>query len=183
MFWLCNPDMDGDTRVKRLVAVTHQEIVVALRFWSNGINPMIQGKLVGYRTNIQKVTNRPTYSPKLGWKEYQDYFGDLTNDPLTMGLPSSPLPFDHAALVWSMMSNMTHPNVVFDWIIQMQGNRQDRMDRLQLLPTINTMSMVVNLSTLMMAEANLHEDHVVRVNATVRQCLSNAESLLELQRR
>ena len=80
------------------------------------------------------------------------------------------------------MSNMAHPNVVFDWIIQIQDNPQDRMDRLQLSPTIDAMGMVVNLSTLMMQEARMPQDRVARVNATIKSCLATAESLLELKR-
>ena len=85
--------------------------------------------------------------------------------------------------MWSMMSNMAHPNVVFDWIIQMQDDPQDRMDRLQLIPAINAIGMVSNLSTLMMREARMTNDQVARVNTTVARCLPIAESLLELPRR
>ena len=87
------------------------------------------------------------------------------------------------ALMWSMMSNMAHPNLVFDWIIQMQEDPQDRMDRLQLIPAINAIGMVSNLGTLMMREARMPDDQVGRVNTTVMRCLAVAESLLEMPRR
>ena len=182
MFWLCNPDMDADTRIKRLVAVTQHEIKEALRFWSSGINSDIEGKLRAYLTNIQKITDKLTYIPRLGRTEYQDYFDRLTNDPPPIGSPSAVVDIDDVALAWYMMSNMTHPNVVFDWILQIQNNRQDLMDRLQLFPTIGAMRMVVNLSTLIMQEAKLPDDQVVKVNTTIKRSLVAAESLLELQR-
>ena len=81
------------------------------------------------------------------------------------------------------MSNMTHPNVVFDWILQIQEDSQDRMDRLQLCPVIDALGMVVNLCTLTMLEAKLPGHQVVKVNATVKHSLDAVESLLDLNRR
>ena len=57
-----------------------------------------------------------------------------------------------------MMSNLTHPNVVFDWINQIQEDSQDRMDKLQLLCVIGSMGVATNLSTLLMQEASLPEN-------------------------
>lgn len=182
LFWLSNPGVNADTRIKRLIAVTQLEIKEALRFWSSGINPNIESKLRGYLDNIQTITERPTYRPKCGWREYQSYFGALGNDPPQESVPSVTAVQDDGALVWSMMSNMAHPNVVFDWIIQIQDNSQDRMDRLQLSPTIDAIGMVVNLSTLIMQEAQMPQDRVARVNTTIKSCLATAESLLELKR-
>lgn len=82
-----------------------------------------------------------------------------------------------------MMSNMTHPNVVFDWIIQIQEDPQDRMDRLQLLPVIDAIGMVVNLTTLVMQESKLPNRQVAKVNESVRHSLAAAQVLLELNRR
>jgi hypothetical protein len=89
---------------------------------------------------------------------------------------------DDAAQSWSIMSNMTHPNLVFDWIIQTQDDPQNEMDRLQLIPTIDAIGMVGNLCTSIMQQAKMSGEHVVDVNATVGRSWSAAKALLESRR-
>ena len=183
MFWLGNPEVDGNARIKRLVAVTQQEIQEALRFWSIGINSAIASKLQEFHSNFRQISDKPEYLPKFGRAEYHGYFDAKTTSLQLLGARPVQVEGNEGALMWSMMSNMAHPNVVFDWIIQMQDDPQDRMDRLQLIPAINAIGMVSNLSTLMMREARMTNDQVARVNTTVARCLPIAESLLELPRR
>lgn len=183
MFWLANPEIDGDMRVKRVLQVTRQEIEEALRFFSNSVNMEIEDKLRGFHRNIENLIGRYRYSPKKGWTEYQAYFANLAGDPPHLGGQFASVDIDESALVWSMMSNMTHPNVVFDWIIQIQEDPQDRMDRLQLLPVVDAIGMVVNLTTLVMQESKLPNRQVVKVNESVRHSLAAAQVLLELNRR
>ncbi len=99
MFWLCNPTMNADTRIKRLVAVTEREVREALRFWSTGINADIEGKLQDHLENMRRIVNKPAYRPKLGWTEYQDHFGSLANYPPQIGRPSVTADIDEGALV------------------------------------------------------------------------------------
>ena len=183
MFWLCNPRVDADTRLERLISVTKREIREALRFWSGGVNTDIESKLRDYLNNTRIIDNQQVkYQPRLGWTEYHHYFGSRTTDPQQIGFSPAAPDKDEGSLVWSLASNMTHPNVLFDWIIQIQEDPQDRMDRLQLFPTIYAIRMVVNLSTLIMQEAKLPDDQVVQANTTIKRCLAHTESLLELQR-
>ena len=183
MFWIGNPTIDGDVRVKRVLQVTRQEIEEALRFFSNNMNLQIDEKLRGFHRNIEHLIGKSKYLPKDGWTEYQAYFAKLANEPPHVGGQSTSVDIDESALVWSMMSNMTHPNVVFDWIMQIQEDPQDRMDRLQLLPVIDAIGMVVDLTTLVMQEAKLPTRQVVRVNRSLRRSWAAAQVLLELKRR
>ena len=57
------------------------------------------------------------------------------------------------------------------------------MDRLQLLPVIDAIGMVVNLTTLVMQESKLPNRQVAKVNESVRHSLAAAQVLLELNRR
>ena len=184
MFWLCNPKVEAGTRLERLISVTKHEINEALRFWSGGINPDIESTLREYLNNIRLIDHQQAvYRPRLGWTEYHQYFGSLTTDTRHIGFRPTAPDREDGSLVWSMTSNMTHPNVLFDWIIQIQEDPQDRMDRLQLFPTIYAIRAVVNLSTLIMQEAKLPNDQVVHVNTTLKDCLTSTEGLLDLQRR
>lgn len=81
-----------------------------------------------------------------------------------------------------MMSNLTHPNVIFDWINQIQEDSQDRMDKLQLLCVIGAMGVATNLSTLLMQEASLPENQTLRVNGSFEKCVVAAQSLMEIRR-
>ena len=183
VFWLANPRVDGNARVKRVLQVTRQEIEEALRFFSSDLNAEIGDKLGSLHQNIENLIGKSRYSPKQGWTEYQACFVALASDPSYAGGQSLSGAMDESAVAWSMMSNMTHPNVVFDWIIQVQDHPQDRMDRLQLLPVIDAVRMVVNLTTMMMTEAKLPTQQVVRVSQAVRHSLAAAQDLLELKRR
>ena len=138
VFWLCNPAVDADTRVKRLVALTENEMRESLRFW-RGLNSVIEGQLERFLGNIQGIADLPDYKLGDGRTEYAEHFE-----------PSDPASVDDAARSWSIMSNMTHANLVFDWIIQSQDDPQDEMDRLQLIPTVDAMGMVGNLCTFIM---------------------------------
>ena len=67
MFWLGNPRIDANTRVKRLLRVTRQEIEEALRFYSGGINAEIEGKLKNFGRNIENVVADPlTFQSAVG---------------------------------------------------------------------------------------------------------------------
>lgn len=169
--WLYNPVVDADTRVKRLVSLTKSEINLALRFWGSGINPGIATQLEGFLENTNRIADLPVYRPSSGWTEYMEYFESSDDGSV-----------DDAARSWSIMSNMTHPNLVFDWIIQTQDDPQNEMDRLQLIPTVDAIGMVGNLCTSIMQQAKMSEEHVVDVNATVERSWSAAAALLELRR-
>lgn len=166
VFWLCNPRVDADRRVKRLVSLTRAEIEQALRFWGSGINPRIASQLQDFRDNIAGVADLPKYITREGWTEYMEYFES-----------SDPGSVDDAARSWSVMSNMTHPNLMFDWIIQIQDNAQDEMDRLQLIPTVDAIGMVGNLCTEIMQRAQMPDEHVVNVNAAVQRSYTAAKAL------
>lgn len=58
MFWLANPEIDGDARVKRVLQVTRQEIEEALRFFSNSVSIEIEDKLRGFHRNIENLIGR-----------------------------------------------------------------------------------------------------------------------------
>ncbi len=171
VFWLCNPAVDAGARMNRLVALNKSEIQEALRFWT-GLNPVIEGQLRGFLGNIQGIAGLPQYKPKDGWIEYMEHFESSVDGSM-----------DNAARSWSIMSNMTHANLVFDWIIQSQDDSQDEMDRLQLIPTVDAMGMVGNLCTLIMERAQIPEEHIVEVNATVGRSWVASRELLGLRRR
>jgi len=168
---LCNPAVDAGARMNRLVALNKSEIQEALRFWT-GLNPAIEGQLRGFLGNIQGIAGLPQYKPKDGWIEYMEHFESSVDGSM-----------DDAARSWSIMSNMTHANLVFDWIIQSQDDSQDEMDRLQLIPTVDAMGMVGNLCTLIMERAQIPEEHIVEVNATVGRSWVASRELLGLRRR
>lgn len=182
VFWLCNPTMDADERIKRLLVITKQEIEDTLRYFSNRINPQVEDKLQDYNRNMGNVVGGSRYSAKRGRSEYRDYYRGRFNDPLPEGLPPAPEDVDVDQIVWSGMSNMTHPNVVFDWIIQIQEESQDHMDRLQMRHVIGSMALAANLSTLLMQEAGVPENQVLRVNSSFKNCIVAAQSLIEMQR-
>jgi len=173
VLWLFNPTVDADTRVKRLVSLTKSEIKEALRFWGSGINPGIATQLQGFRDNMQEIANLSEYEyrTKSGWTEYMEYFESSNSGSV-----------NDAARSWSIMSNMTHPNLVFDWIIQIQDDPQDEMDRLQLIPTVDAIGMVGNLCTEIMQKAQMPGEHVVEVNRTLERCWTTAEALRGLRR-
>ena len=183
VFWLCNPTRDANERIKRLLIITKQEMEDALGYFSDGINSEAEAKLRGYTINIAKVVGSESrYSARRGWKEYRDHYKGKFNDTLPEGLLPAPEDVDVGRSVWSMMSNLTHPNVVFDWINQIQEDSQDRMDKLQLLCVIGAMGVATNLSTLLMQEARLPENQTLRINSSFEKCVVAAQSLIEIRR-
>ena len=182
MFWLANPDVDADARVRRLLKLTRQEIGEALRFFSSGINPEVESTLRQYQKAIEGVVGKAVYKSKYGRSEYREHFAQRFNDPLPPDLPPAPPDVKTEEIEWSMMSNMTHPNVVFDWVLQIQEDSQDRMDRLQLLPVLEAMGMVSNMSLLLMEQAHIANERLLEVNATVGLVVFDARSLLEMER-
>ncbi len=170
VFWLCNPAVDADTRVKRLVALTKNEMREAQRFWG-GLNPVIDDQLERFIGNIRGMADLPDYK-----------LGDCRTEYAEHSEPSDPGSVVDAARSWSIMSNMTHANLVFDWIIQSQHDPQDEMDRLQLIPTLDAMAMVGNLCTFIMERAQMPEEHVVEVNAAVARSYAAGEVLRGMRR-
>ena len=182
MFWLCNPTKDGNARMRRQLTLTYQEIEDTLRYFSYGLNPEVEGKLRSYQSSIEQAIGKSKYLTKYGREEYQSFFSSRFNDPIPADLERPPAGLDTSAIEWSMMCNMTHPNVVFDWIIQVQEDSQNEMDRLQLLPIIGAMGMTCNLSTLMMEQARFAEGPTTRVNTTFQRIVFSAQTLMEVQR-
>lgn len=183
LFWLCNPTKNANERVKRLLIITKQEIEEALNSYSQGVNPQVGDKLGGYKTNIEKIIGtKSRYSAKRGREEYRQYYRGKFNDPLPEGLPPAPENVDVERIVWSMMSNLTHPNVVFDWINQIQENPEDHMAGLQALHLVGAMSVTTNLCTLLMQQAKIAEDKTLAVNERFKRCVLFAQSLLDIQR-
>ena len=181
MFWLCNPTIDADERIRRLLKLTLHEIKEALRVFSGGVNPDIASKLRHYQSNIKRLVGKYRYSPEHGRSEYQDYFG-LMSGEAHVGVPSHLREIDAASFSWKMMSNMTHANVVYDWIGLMQADFRSSMDRIQLGTVSEAMRAVVNLSTLVMVEAKMPDEQIERVNVVMRHQVDVAESLIELRR-
>lgn len=182
VFWLCNPTIDANQRIKRLLAITKQEIEDTLGYFSDSINPQVEDKLQDYNLNIGNVIDDTRYSAKRGRSEYRDYYRGKFNEPLPEGLLPAPENVDVDGIIWSGMSNMTHPNVVFDWIIQIQDDPHDHMDKLQMLHVIGSMGLAANLSTLLMQEAGVPENQVLRVNSSFKNCIVAAQSLIATQR-
>ena len=178
MFWLCNPTQDGNTRIRRLLLLTNHEIKEARNVFSNGLNPEIAGKLRDYQSNIQEITGKGSYSSWMGRTEYESYFAD----PPLLGMSPESLLMDDGVLAWRTMCNMTHPNVVFDWILQTQSDFQNRMNRLQLMPTASAMRAVANLSTLLMRQAQLPVEQIMEVHTLLKRSVASAELLIGLQR-
>ncbi|MCY3631079.1 MAG: hypothetical protein OXH29_00205 [bacterium] len=178
MFWLANPEVDANSRIRRLLKLTRQEIGEALRFFAYGINTDVESTLRKYESEIEGVVGKEVYRSKDGRGEYQGYFGPRFNEPLPHDLPPVPADVEAEEIAWSMMSNMTHPNVVFDWVFQIQEDSQDQMDKFQLLPVLAAMNMVSNISTLVMDKAHIQREQVLGVNTTFRQLVSPAQLLL-----
>ena len=80
------------------------------------------------------------------------------------------------------MCNLTHPNVVFDWILQTQDDYQNRMNRLQMMPTASAMRAVANLTTLLMQQAKTPDEHIEQVHTLLKRSVASAESLIDSQR-
>ena len=181
-FWLSNPDIDAEERVRRLLALTEADIKEAIRLFSHTSNSKISGKLAEHLTNIKCVAPRLKYTPKKGRDEYTAYYEARANDPMSAGMPSEPEDGDGPALAWSMMSNMTHPNMVFDLITQTQPDYQDLMDRLQIGTVSNAVGCACNISTTLMEQAQLPDDQTDTVNRAFRQPVFALAQLLEMCR-
>lgn len=180
IFWLCNPTRDANERIRRLLAITEKEIEDALGYFSDGVNPRAEDKLKGYKTNIANVVGSGfRYSARRGWKEYRDYYRGKFNDPLPEGLPRAPEDIDVDSIAWSMMSNLTHPNVIVDLIIQTQEDSKDHMEGLQALHLIGAMGVTSNLCTLLMQEAKITDDKTLAVNKRFERCMSLGQSLID----
>ena len=182
MFWICNPTVDGDERIKRLLILTNQELKEARPVFSGGVNPQIEDNLKYFQDSIERIVGKNSYRPRLGWTEYGNYFSGLANATLSMDTRSDPVEVGDGSFGWKMMSNITHPNAVFDWIIQQEEGFQDRADKGQMVLIVDAMGMVANLSTLMMLEAELPEDASEMVNGVVAQPIVVADYLLSLKR-
>ena len=178
VFWLCNPAEDGNGRIRRLLLLTNHEIKEAHRVFSDGLHPEIADKLRHYQSNIQEVACKGSYSARMGRTEYESFFAD----PPVLGMSPESLLMGDGALAWSTMCNMTHPNVVFDWILQTQDDYQDRMNRLQMMTTASAMRAVANLSTLLMQQAKAPNDQIEQVHTLLKRSVASAEMLIGSQR-
>ena len=178
VFWLCDPTEGGNTRIRRLLLLNNQEIKEAHRVFSNGLSPEIADKLRYYQSNIQEVAGKGSFAAWMGRTEYERYFAD----PPLLGMSSESLLMDDGALAWSTMCNITHPNVVFDWILQSQSDYQNRMNRLQMMPTASAMRAVANLSMLLMQQARVPNKQIVQVHTLLKRSVASAEMLIDLQR-
>ena len=181
-FWLFNPDIDSNERVRRLLVLTGEDIKEALRVFSDAANPDVNSKLQEHLANITKVATAIEYIPRCGREEYGAYFFPRANDPLTASAPPVPDGVDTGALAWSMMSNMTHPNMVFDLIMQVQPGFQDQMDRLQMISVSSAMACVSNISTTLMEQAQLPDDKTHAVNSAFHQPVFAVAKLMDMHR-
>ena len=80
------------------------------------------------------------------------------------------------------MSNMTHPNMVFDLITQTQPDFQDLMDRLQVGSVSSAVGCACNISTTLMEQAQLPDDQTDTANQAFRQPVFALTQLLEMRR-
>lgn len=181
-FWLSNPEISADERVRRLLVLTGRDIKEAKRLFSNAANALVHGKLSEHLARIKSVVPRLDYQARYGRGEYTDYFARRANDPMSACLPQEPEGADGPAFAWNMMSNMTHPNMVFDLLTQTQPNFQDLMNRLQIDVISNAVGCVCNLSTTLMEQARMPEDQVDAVNRAFHQPVFALTQLLEMRR-
>ena len=80
-FWLSNPDIGSDERVRRLLTLTEADIKEAIRLFCHTSNAEISGKLAEHLANIKRVAARLKYTPKKGRDEYTAYYESRANDP------------------------------------------------------------------------------------------------------
>ena len=163
-FWLCNPELDGETRIHRLLILMRHEISEVLGVFSREVNSEADKTLRLHERNIRQITGKKDYRPRLGRDEYLDYIEPRADDPLTPRMPPVPDGVDGGAVVWSIMSNLTHSNLVFDWIMMTQDNPEDLMERLQLASVGGAMTAVANISTFVMRQAQMPEDPMAEVS-------------------
>ena len=181
-FWLSNPEISADERVRRLLVLTGRDIKEAKRLFSSTTNTLIQGKLAEHLGRIENATQSLDYQTRYGRDEYTDYYEQRANDPIGASIPLEPEDGDGPEFVWRMMNNMTHPNMVIDLITQKQPDFQGLMDRAQIDLVSNAVGCVCNLSTTLMEQAQMPEDKVDTVNRAFRQPYFALAQLLEMRR-
>ncbi|WP_420443901.1 hypothetical protein [Candidatus Poriferisodalis sp.] len=167
-FWLCNPELDGATRIHRLLILMRHELNEVLGVFSQEVNSAAEIILRRHERDIRQVTGKDDYRPRLGRDEYLGYIELRADDPLTPRMPPVPDGVDGGAVVWSIMSNLTHPNLVFDWIMMTQDNPDDLMERLQLASVGGAMTAVANISTIVMRQAQIPEHPIAEVSKAFR---------------
>lgn len=182
-FWLSNPEISADERVRRLLVLTGRDIKEAKRLFSSTTNTLIQSKLAEHLDRIENATRSLDYQSRHGRVEYTDYYEQRANDPISASLPPEPEDADGSEFVWGMMSNLTHPNMVIDLITQSQPDFQGLMDRVQIDIVSNAVGCVCNLSTTLMEQAQMPEDKVDAVNRAFRQPYIALAKLLEMRRK
>ena len=106
----------------------------------------------------------------------------ISPDPPSLRWSAESPSRDDRALARSTMYHMTHANIIFDWILQAQGDHQNRINRLQMMATASAMKAVANLSTLLMQQARLPDERIRPVQRLLERFGASAESLIHLQR-
>lgn len=181
-FWLANPKVDADTRVHRLLTLTAAEIKQAMRVFRETENTLVYGNLQQHLDNIKHITTDVVYKVRYGRDEYTTYFLGRANHPPSDDTPTVPEGIVGAAFAWDMMSNMTHPNMVFDLIMQTQPDYQDLMNSTQ-VDTVNyAVGCALNIATTLMERALLPNDKIDTVNRALRQPVDALTQLYEMQR-
>ena len=182
MFWIANPTKDGDTRIRRVLILNKREIAEALPIFTDGINPEVEQRLRYFGDNIEKLIGRDSYLPRHGRSEYHRYFTERVELSSPIGTWPVTHEVDAGTVAWRIMSNITHPNVVFDWLTQKQYDFRSQVNRYQMILVVDAMAMVANLGTMMMVEAKLPIEHIEEVNPVLHRPVVLADELLELRR-
>lgn len=181
-FWLFNPDIDAGERMRRLLALTAVEIKETLRVFPSIANAEIHSRLTAHLDNIKGVTAGLKYQAKWGRDEYSEHVESRAVDSLGRRMQDLPGDVDAPSVAWSMMSNMTHPNMVFDLLTQTQAGYQDLMDRLQIDAVCNAMGCACNISTMLMESAQIPDDKTHFANGAFRQPILALDQLSNLRR-
>lgn len=182
VFWLLNPDVGADERVRRLLVLTRADIVEAIRLFSQAENALICGKLADHLAKIESVTADAKYKASDGFDEYSDYFLPRANYPAVASPPTTNEEATGPAFLWKIMCNMTHPNMVFDLIIQTQPDYQDLMDWLQVETINSAVGCVCNISTSIMEQAQWPKDKIDTVNRAFQRSVYALAQLGETRR-
>lgn len=167
-FWLCDPDADGIERIRRLLVSTKGNIDESLRVFSPLVSAEVADHLQECSQRIEQSIDYKNYVAKHGREGYEEYFYPRANDPLTAIAPPVPDGVDGGAVSWSMMSNMVHPNVVFDWIFESQRDYRQRIDGIRFTCVSGAMAEASNLSMTLMQQAQLPSAHIDTVNEAFR---------------
>lgn len=172
-FWLCDPEAGGSERIHRLLISTKGNIDGALRVFS----PLVSAEVADHlqecslridSLRIEQSIDYEKYVARHGREEYEKYFYPRANDPLTASAPPVPDGVDGGEVSWSMMSNMVHPNIVFDWLFQSQSSYQERMEGLRFSCVSGAMAEASNLCMTLMQQAQLPSAHIDTVNEAFR---------------